>query len=270
MNVEKIIKFINEENNLQQMENISVIIIDDELRARILLEKMLEEICPDVKVVALCENLQNGVKAIRSLKPNIVFLDIEMPNHSGLELFDFFNDNEINFSVIFTTAYNQYAIQAFKFSAVDYLLKPIELSDLENAISLYKKKIKKDTLIYKNLRENLNSGSSNRIAVSVGNSIKFINLEEVCYFKADNSYCEIIFRDKKKLVASRTLKNFEEGIVGNDLFFRCHKSYIINLNYVSEFVKSDGGYIVLKNQELIPISAEKVPEFLEKNIIIKR
>ena len=111
------------------------IIIDDEKRARISLAYILQEYCPNVTIVAECENLPEGVKAIRKNQPNIVLLDIEMPGHSGLELLDFFDENDVNFSIIFTTAYNEYALQAFKFSAVDYLLKPINPEQLSEAIS---------------------------------------------------------------------------------------------------------------------------------------
>lgn len=252
------------------MNKIKAIIIDDELRARTLLKNMLAEACPDIEVLDLCENLSTGIKSIRNCKPNIVFLDIEMPGNSGLELLDFFNDGEIDFSIIFTTAYNQYAIKAFKFSAIDYLLKPIEINDLESAIALYKKKEKKDNVNYQDLKENLKCGLNNKIAVPIGNSIKFIELTTVIYFKADSNYCEIILQDEKKITASRTLKNFEDGLEGNNAFFRCHKSYIVNLSFVLEFVKSDGGYLVMKNKEHIPISSEKVTEFLNNSTIIKR
>lgn len=252
------------------MNKIKAIIIDDELMARTLLKNMLKEISNDIEVVSLCEDLSNGIKAIRKLKPEIVFLDIEMPGHSGLEILDFFNEDEIDFSIIFTTAYNQYAINAFKLSAVDYLLKPIELNDLEKSIDIFKKKTKRNNDIYKNLQNNFKSNTSNKIAVPIGNSIVFIELNQIVYLKADNSYCEIHLNDQRKIVASRTLKNFEEAILNFNTFFRCHKSYLVNLNYVSEYVKSEGGYLILKNNENIPISSEKISEFLDLNIKIER
>jgi len=115
------------------------IIIDDEKRARVSLSLLLQEYCPEVELVAECENLPEGVKAIRKFNPDLVLLDIEMPGHSGLELVDFFDEKEINFSIIFTTAYNEYAIQAFKLSALDYLLKPIDSDDLSNALNNFRK-----------------------------------------------------------------------------------------------------------------------------------
>jgi two-component system LytT family response regulator len=130
------------------------IIIDDEEMARTLLQGMVAEYCNNVETVDLCKDLPTGVKAIRKHKPDIVFLDIEMPGHSGLELLDFFDENEINFSIIFVTAYNRYAIQAFKLSAVDYLLKPIEVDDLKNAMILFERNKNRNKATYSVLKEN--------------------------------------------------------------------------------------------------------------------
>ena len=150
------------------------IIIDDEKRARVSLALLLEEYCPNITVVAECENLPEGVKAIRKLQPDLVLLDIEMPGHSGLELLDFFDENEVNFSIIFTTAYNEYALQAFKFSAIDYLLKPINPDELAQAIArLEKQKQKSEN--YKVLKANINQDSLTKIAVPSGSSLIFLD-----------------------------------------------------------------------------------------------
>lgn len=248
---------------------IKAIIIDDEARARTLLNKMLEEYCPDVEVLADCADLPNGVKAIRKLKPELVFLDIEMPGHSGLELLEFFDEDDVDFSIIFTTAYNQYAIQAFKLSAVDYLLKPISPADLENAVDRFTKRNNIDKSVLGNLRESLKP-QVQKIAVPEGNAIKFIELDNVLYFKADSSYTEIYFTDGGKIIISRTLKNIEEALNGNPDFLRSHKSYLINMKYVSNYVKSDGGYIVIKDKHEIPITSDKVDELLEYASFVRR
>ncbi len=247
---------------------IKVIIIDDEQRARILLKEMLIEYCDDIDIVTECDDLPTGVKAIRKHQPDLVFLDIEMPGHSGLEMLDFFDANEINFSIIFTTAYDQYAIQAFKLSAVDYLLKPIDPNELVTSVERYKKLLKKQKEDYLILKENLNQ--PHKIAVPTGNTIKFIELENILFLEASSSYTEIVFADNTKLMVSRTLKNFEEVLNRNTLFFRCHKSYIVNIQFISDYVKSDGGYIILKNKTKIPISPEKTGELLEMMTLIKR
>lgn len=247
------------------------IIIDDETRARTLLTKMLKEYCPDVEVVADCADLPAGVKAIRKLKPEVVFLDIEMPGYSGLELLDFFDENEINFSIIFVTAYNNYAIKAFKLSAVDYLLKPVEPDDLEQSLERLKRRTRKE---HKNslhtLKENLKEEGLEKIAVPDSNTIRFLKLEEILYFKADNAYTEIYFADNSKLTISRTLKNIEDTLNGKAHFFRCHKSYIVNMDYLTDYVKSDGGYLVIKGKHSIPLSPDKVQDLLEQSTFVKR
>ena len=250
--------------------NYTAIIIDDEIRARQLLKGILDEFAPHIHVVADCDDLPTGVKSIRKLKPNLVFLDIEMPGHSGLELLDFFNEDEIDFDIIFTTAYNQYAIKAFKLSAIDYILKPIETDELLNAISRFEKSKKPTALNLHVLKDNLQNRNLNSIAVPTGNSIRFVELNNIVYLKADNSYSEIFFADGKKLIVSRTLKNFEEVLDANSNFFRCHKSYLVNTTYIVDYVKSDGGYLVLKEGTQIPISGDKSNELLEMMKMIKR
>lgn len=249
---------------------IRAVIIDDELKARDLLGKMLKEYCPDVEVLADCEDLPNGVKAIRKLKPELVFLDIEMPGHSGLELLDFFDEQEISFSVIFVTAYNSYAIKAFKLSAVDYLLKPVEPDNIEQAIERFKRRtLKERNNNLTTLKENLKGGVLDKIAVPDSNSIKFLQLDDILYFKADNTYTDIFFADGNKLTISRTLKNIEDTL-SNTKFFRCHKSYIVNLKYLTDYVKSDGGYLVIKGKHSIPLSPDRVTDLLAQVTVVKR
>lgn len=249
---------------------IKTIIIDDEARARSLLRKMLNEYCLDLEVIAECEDLPNGVKAIRKLKPDLVFLDIEMPGHSGLELLDFFDENDINFSIIFITAYNNYAIKAFKLSAIDYLLKPVEPDSLEDAVERFRRKNLKDRSSIITLKENLKEDGLDKIAVPDSNSIKFLKLDDILYFKADNTYTEIFFADNSKMVISRTLKNVEDTLSSTAHFFRCHKSYIVNMKHLTDYVKSDGGYLVMKGKHQIPVSPDKVQEMLSNAAFVKR
>lgn len=236
-----------------------VIIIDDELYARKLLRAILKDFCPQVEVLAECEDLPTGVKAIRKLKPNLVFLDIEMPGLSGLELLDFFNAEEVDFGIIFTTAYNQYALKAFKLSAIDYLLKPIDSKELVEAVMRYERtqqtKQKEDTKPNATL-------SIQKISVPVGQTIKFIDVESIVALKAENTYTEIYLSDGKKLLAGRSLKSFEDLFKDDIAFFRCHKSYIIHAKHIVDYVKSDGGYLVLTAKCEVPISREKTDELL--------
>jgi len=240
------------------MNKIKAIIIDDEKMARALLEVLLQENCPEVEIVDLCPNLAKGVVSIHKNKPNLVFLDIEMPGHSGLEIFDFFEEDEIDFSIIFTTAYNQYAVQAFKLSAIDYLLKPIEISDLEKSIERYKKyHFKKD---YSVLKENLTNPNAQKLALGTLNSVKFVEINQILFLKAEGAYTDITFLDGKTITISKGLKKFEEIFSENKSFFRCHKSFIININYLTEHVKSDGGYLLINGKYQISISSEKTAE----------
>jgi two-component system, LytTR family, response regulator len=238
----------------------TVIIIDDEKMARTLLESMVAEYCPDMTVVALCPDLPTGVKAIRKLKPDLIFLDIEMPGHSGLDLLGFFNDEEIDFSIIFTTAYSEYAIQAFKLSAIDYLLKPILPEDFEAAIALFKKQSFKGN--YAELKENLKADSPKKLAIPTPTAIKFVELEQVMFIKADGAYSHIFLADHTEILSSKSLKTYEDTLQSNAMFFRCHKSYIVNLKFISDYVKSDGGYLIIQNKYEVGLSHDKVASLI--------
>ncbi|MBK7691427.1 MAG: response regulator transcription factor [Bacteroidetes bacterium] len=246
---------------------IKAIIIDDETQGRKLLQALIISHCPQIQVLEECADLPNGVKAIRKHKPDLIFLDIEMPQHSGLDILDFFDEKDIHFGIIFTTAYNEYAVKAFKLSAVDYLLKPISGDDLEQAVERFEKRFNGNK---SELNNSYTDRADNKIAIPVGQSIKFIDLDTVVYLKAENTYTEIFMQDSSKLLVSRTLKNFEEVLADKPNFFRCHKSYIINRMFVLDYVKSDGGYLILKPKIEIPISSEKVNEFLDNATIVRR
>ncbi len=245
------------------------IIIDDEKRARLSLSLLLEEYCPQVKVVADCGNLPEGVKAIRRHQPDVVFLDIEMPGHSGLELLEFFDEDEVNFSIIFATAYNEYAIRAFRFSAMDYLLKPIVPDELVQAVERTTKfRMKQEA--YQHLKVQMNENKWDRIAVPSANLLLFLDIVDILYIKGDGAYSEVIMNDGTKHVVSRNLKNFEEILCENPAFVRAHKSYIVNLKYVKAFNKSDGGSLDLQNGMQIPVSSDKSALILDKIRFIKR
>lgn len=246
---------------------IQAIIIDDEKRARLSLSLLLEEYCPDVNVIATCENLPEGVKAIRKHKPNLVLLDIEMPGHSGLELLDFFDEKEIDFSIIFTTAYNEYAIQAFKLSALDYLLKPINAEELVNAIGrLERQKVHQ----IKAFAENIQSETFEKIAVPSGNSLILLQLNDIVFIKGEGAYSEIVMEDKTKHMVSRNLKNFEDLLQKDKRFLRTHKSYMVNFDKVTQYNKSDGGWLDMNIGTSVPVSSEKTNLILERIQIVKR
>ena len=243
------------------------IIIDDEKRARISLALLLQEFCPDVEVVAECENLPEGVKAIRKHNPDLVLLDIEMPGHSGLELFDFFDEKDINFAVVFTTAYNEYAIQAFKLSAIDYLLKPIIPEELVSAILRLEHQ---KGIQFKALASNIKNESFDKIAVPFRNSLILLKIADILYIKGEGAYSEVYMKDQTKHLVSRNLKNFEEILLQDNRFVRTHKSYLVNFNEVTSYTKSNGGSLNLTNGISIPVSSDKSNLIIELVTIIRR
>lgn len=240
---------------------LKAVIIDDEKMARGLLQNMLETL--ETEVVETCADLPSGVKAIRKYKPDIVFLDIEMPGLSGLELIDFFDAAEIDFGIIFTTAYHQYAVQAFKLSAVDYLLKPFTLEELQISIDKFIKQHKHVGQLHL-LKEHLSEIKTNRIAINTTGSVRFIDVNDITCLKADGAYTQLSFINQTQLLSSKGLKHFEEILTPYTQFFRCHKSCIVNVNTVTEYVKSDGGHLVLKTGMQVSLSPDKVDDFLAK------
>lgn len=243
------------------------IIIDDEKRARISLALLLQEFCPDVEIVAECENLPEGVKAIRKYNPDLVLLDIEMPGHSGLELFDFFDEKDINFAVVFTTAYNEYAIQAFKLSAIDYLLKPIIPEELVSAILRLEHQ---KGIQFKALAANIKNESFDKIAVPFRNSLILLKIADIMFIKGDGASSEVYMKDQTKHLVSRNLKNFEEILLQDNRFVRTHKSYLVNFNEVTSYTKSNGGSLNLTNGISIPVSSDKSNLIIELVTIIRR
>ena len=256
--------------NYSMNKAIKALIIDDEARARALLRGLLTEYCPHVEIVGDASDLPSGVKAIRKLKPNLVFLDIEMPGYSGLELLDFFDENEVDFCIIFTTAYDKYALRAFKLSAIDYLLKPLDPTELENAVQRVCVRQQNNAIAPTDRYEMLQNISPQRIGVPTANGMKFVELAQVLYFKADNTYTEIMTATHERLIISRTLKNFDEALDGHPDFIRIHKSFIINMTHVTDYIKTTGGFVMLANKYEIPISPDKLQFFLDRTVFIKR
>ncbi|WP_417939526.1 LytR/AlgR family response regulator transcription factor [Flavobacterium sp. RS13.1] len=244
------------------MNKYKTIIIEDEKRAQILLQNILEKHFPNIEIVAVADDLPSGVKSIYKYQPDFIFLDIEMPNFSGLEILDFFNEKDVNFSIIFTTAYNHYAIEALKISAVDYLLKPLNKEDIEEALERFERKKAYNQESFSSLKSIISDKKINKIAVPEGNQLHFIKPENIVYIKADNSYSELYLENGKKMIVSRSIKKFEDGLKNNPCFCRIHKSYLLNTDFVEKYDKSNGGWITLSNKKELPISSEKTDAFL--------
>ncbi len=239
------------------------IIIDDELKARSVLNTLIEEECPKIKEIKDADDLLSGIKLIREFKPQIVFLDIEMPEYSGLEILDFLNEDEVDFQIIFTTAYNHYAIEAFKLNAVDYLLKPIDSEELKEAIDKAENLLgNKD--IHKKLNElklSLSESNFKKIGLPNSNGIKFVDFSDIIMLEADGMYTKVSTTSEEVLV-SKPLKFFVDTLQKINTFYRPHRSYLVNLTYLREYVKKDGGYIVMENNKSVSISKDKKDEFL--------
>lgn len=241
---------------------IKAIIIDDETNAQNLLEKTLQLYFPKKFVIMeKCNSVSSGVIAIKNHEPELVFLDIQMPEENGFELFKYFKI--VNFEVIFTTAFNQFAIKAIKCSALDYLLKPINPLDLTRAIKVFDER-KKDSFTEKKLAlllENLRSLDSSKIAFPTIEGFELINTNQILYCRADSNYCDLKKIDNTTKIISKSLKNLEE-LLPTKSFMRVHKSIIVNLNYVSKYHKGNKE-IELTNGEKIPVSFRKEAEFID-------
>jgi two-component system, LytTR family, response regulator len=243
---------------------IKALIIEDEQKAADMLATMLQRNQQDVEVLDKCNDLPSGVRSIRKFKPDLVFLDIEMPGYSGLQLLEFFNEEEVDFNIIFTTAFNDYAIRAFELSAIDYILKPIQIDKLNAAIEKFRRRKQKDLASFeklKMLQQNLN-GSSRRIAVPVSSGIEIINLDDILYLQAEGSYTRIHLVNEQPLTLSRNLKHFEDQLSDDRNFFRNHRSYIVNTSYVKKVIKSDGGILQLNNGTSLPITPDRIDELI--------
>lgn len=243
---------------------IKTVIIDDENSASEFLEKMLQRYFPNkFYVCSLCESIDNAVIAIETYQPDLVFLDIQMPNKNGFELFK--EVKEINFEVIFTTAHSEYAIEAIKRSALDYLLKPINYIDLLGAVTRFENKSKKESQQkqFNVLLENIDTGevAHKKLAISTETGIEFVKFNSIIYLEAQNNYTKINLLDGTSIIASKTLKTFDE-LLPTELFFRIHKSYLINMNFVKRFFKIDDFLVELTTGEKLPLSYRKKNEFI--------
>lgn len=241
------------------------LLIDDEKKARNLLKVLLEENCPKVNEIYSACSLLEGVELIRQIKPNILFLDIEMPQHSGLELLDFLEPEELTFEIIFTTAFNEFALQAFELSAIDYLLKPLTASKLVKAVEKCSVLVGNSQIDEKlrELKDSLTLEEFKKIGLPISSGIKFVELKDIILFEGEGMYSKVYLQNQEELLISKPLKYFTDLLRAIPYFYKPHKSFLVNLRYIKEFVKSDGGYVVLDNNKTVSVSKEKRNEFLK-------
>lgn len=243
----------------------TAIIIDDENKSRLSLRQKLRDYCPQVEVVAEAADGFEGINQIDNHHPEIVFLDIRMPRLNGFDMLQRLQSKK--FHLIFTTAYDQYAIKAIRFSAFDYLLKPVDIEELKEAISridtMQMEKDEQDKKL-EVLQANLSAPDKmlNRMAIPTLQGLLFFNIDSIIYLEASSNYTHIYFTDQPRLVASKTLKEFEEMLPSSS-FFRIHHSHLINLNFIKKYVKGDGGQVVMNNGDVLDVAKRKKGEFLK-------
>jgi two-component system, LytTR family, response regulator len=246
---------------------IKALIIDDVEKARIALRSDIKIYCPEIEIIGEADGVGTGVSLIKTVSPDVVFLDIKMSDGSGFDLIEKLRkEGIINFQIIFTTAYDEYAIKAFKFSATDYLLKPVDHEDLIQAV----KKIKKDNkqeFIKENLEVLLESmkgmkTSNKRIALNSIDKVQVVNVDDIIQCESQRNYTLFYLINKQQILVTRTLKEFEDMLEGNN-FLRVHHSHLINLKHLKEYVKTDGGYAVMSDGSQIPVSVRKRDQLLK-------
>jgi two-component system LytT family response regulator len=241
---------------------LKAIVVDDEAKARRILESFILEYCPQVTICALAEDVPQAVKAIKKYQPDVVFLDIEMPGYNGFQLLEFFDD--INFEIVFITAYSQFALKAFEVSAIDYLLKPLQIDQLMNAVQKLEK-IKGNSLIkerLETLKQNLHENKINKIVVPLSEGSLFIALNEITYLKAEGSYVHIFLNDGNKILVSKNIKDYQNVLTEAEGFFRTHRSYLINSKYLTA-ISADKTEATLKGNHLVQIARDKKADFLK-------
>jgi two-component system LytT family response regulator len=244
---------------------IKTLIIEDEQKSREMLVAMLEKNCEFVQVIGAAKNVKEGVELIKQFKPELVFLDISMPDGSGFDLLEQVQGHK--FELIFATASDQHAIRAIKYSACDYLLKPIDVEELKLAVE---KVVQKKNAIPN--MENLNfliqqlkksDDNFQKITLPTGNAFEVVNIKDIIRCEADGSYTTFFLADKRKLLVSFGLKHYEDLLPESD-FIRIHHHHLINMNHVLRFLKEDGGYAVMSDNSKLEISRRKKDAFMEK------
>ena len=242
---------------------IKCLIVDDEQDACTALESLLTKYVGGIEVVGVANSVDEAVEQITRHQPDLVMLDIEMPNGNGFTLFD--RIKEINFEVIFATAYDQYAIKAIKYSAMDYLLKPFDLRELKQAIAKVDQRMarKINNNRIELLLENLRSpGTNEKIALANHDGFVYVNLNQIVRITADGNYSDIYMADGIKHVVSKALGEIEDLFPKRN-FFRIHRSYLVNTNYIKRYIKSEGQQVVMEDGSILDVSHRKKEEFLK-------
>jgi two-component system, LytTR family, response regulator len=240
------------------------IIVDDEHKSRESLNALIDRFCEGINVAETCQNATEAIEAINRHKPDVVFLDVQLQKETGFDIIE--KLDRVDFEIIFTTAYSEYAIKAFKFSAIDYLLKPIDISELRKAIEkVQKKMVGNFSARMEQLTQSLkrNSTKNLKLALPASDGLVFVKVDTIIYCEASGNYTNIYIEDGKRYVVSRTLKEYEELLEDQD-FFRIHNSYLINLNCIKKYIRGEGGQVVMSNDKALDVAKLKKKDFLAR------
>lgn len=244
------------------MEKLKAILVDDERSSLQNLERKLAEFCPDLTVIALSENPEEAIQLIGQLRPDVIFLDIEMPRMSGLRMLDELPD--YSGEIIFTTAYNHYAVEAIRISAFDYLVKPVSIAELQNAVArLVKQKQSQTKERLEVLRQSLTESKSqeDKIAVPTAEGLEFLQIKNIVRIESSSNYSKIYMTEGRSMLVTRLLKDFEELLLPYR-FYRVHHSHLINLACIQKYIRGEGGQVLLQNGDTVDVSRRKKEEFL--------
>ena len=237
---------------------IDAIIVEDELLNRNNLQQLIQKYCSEVLVVAIAESADEAIQLINKHHPQLIFLDIQMPGKDGFEMLRTFE--KIDFEIIFVTAYSEYGIQAIKFSAIDYLLKPIDINDLKSAVNKAIERIKQksENQNLQNLLHYLkyNDKADHRIAITSLKEMRLVPVTNIVRCESENSYTFFYLENGEKILSTSPILYYEELLSGYD-FMRCHQSHLVNKKYVKSFIKNDGYFLLMNNNVMIPVSRQK-------------
>ncbi|RAW00328.1 LytR/AlgR family response regulator transcription factor [Pseudochryseolinea flava] len=239
---------------------IKALIIDDESKARNLLKVTMEKNFPGEFMLETAQGSEDGIEKINQFKPDLLFLDIEMPNMSGFDLLAATPD--LDCKVIFTTAYNQYAIRAIRYNALDYLLKPINPVELKDAISRFQQQKNRKEVYSKQLENFFSNTKEKNLAITTYDGVVFLEVDKIIRCEADLNYTKFVLTDNKTFLSSKTLKDYEDLLTTGNNFLRVHRSHLVNLDFVLKF-RNDGG-LILKDNSTIPVSRRRKEEVMSR------
>jgi len=247
--------------NSETQPTIKAVIVDDEANGIDFLKYTIEKYCPQVTVVATFGLPLEALEKIPSIKPDILFVDVEMPRLNGFELVE--KLSHLNMHIIFTTAYNEFALKAFRVSATDYLLKPVDPDELRQAVNKVITLTREDNTGVSELLDFIKSQNTiKKISVPTDKGIHFLEQDDVIYLQSEGSYTHLLLKGDKKILSSKSIGDFEE-MLSDKGFFRIHHSNIINITHLSKYIRQDGGYVEMSNGATLTVSRRKKDEFLD-------